>query len=29
MCQVIEETLWGSVSQRVAEYSEKPVLIVT
>jgi nucleotide-binding universal stress UspA family protein len=24
----VAETLWGSVSQRVAEYSEKPVLIV-
>lgn len=24
----IEETLWGSVSQRVVEYSEKPVLVV-
>jgi len=24
----IQETLWGSVSQRVAEYSEKPVLVV-
>jgi len=24
----VAETLWGSVSQRVAEYSEKPVLVV-
>jgi nucleotide-binding universal stress UspA family protein len=24
----VEETLWGSVSQRVVEYSEKPVLVV-